>query len=458
MDVPLAASHHLRNAINTGKSIPHEVLEKYEIPIVASVLKLYLLELPDSLVSSHVYEIIKTIYTTTAPNTSENARVSVIQSTLGQLRLANIATLDAVTTHFTRLIELTSADEEYVAALAANLAPCILRPKTETSLSMTERYNVRLVRDLLAHKDAIFGELKRASSLSHTSSGANRPRAISTDESRRREYMEERQRAIAEKSAHRARAPSPFRQSFGEPRVPTPVSGHRRDKSAGGAETRFPVNASPAASPITARQRGASLEVPSSPPVSQPQLQPPQSPPKTNGNANTAARREDQGQGQEPNTINVSKLRNRERSDTNGSVVMMSSSISNPAEFASYYNSTAPGADSQPGATQAQPDSTQPDKRNSQGSQQQQVEVEKRNSLNRAARVGAARRKDTAGLARQSLVGKRDSTASARDSVGSVGTVGTAGGVGGAGVEMVQSPVDDERKGVELTDRPMDLD
>ncbi len=46
VDVPLAATHHLRNAINNGKPIPKEVLEGYEIPIVASVLKLYLLELP----------------------------------------------------------------------------------------------------------------------------------------------------------------------------------------------------------------------------------------------------------------------------------------------------------------------------------------------------------------------------------------------------------------------------
>ena len=46
VDVPLAATHHLRNTINTGKPIPREVLERYEIPIVASALKLYLLELP----------------------------------------------------------------------------------------------------------------------------------------------------------------------------------------------------------------------------------------------------------------------------------------------------------------------------------------------------------------------------------------------------------------------------
>ncbi|KAF2789264.1 hypothetical protein K505DRAFT_313444 [Melanomma pulvis-pyrius CBS 109.77] len=249
-DVPLAQTHDLRAAIDTGKTFPQEVLEKYDIPIVASVLKLYLLELPDSLVSSHVYEIIKTIYSTTATDASEETRVSVIQSTLGQLRLANIATLDAITTHFTRLIELTSADEAYVTALATNLAPCILRPRQESSLTMNERYSYRLIRDLFAHKDSIFGELKRASTLTHSSSGAQRPRAISTDESNRRANFEERSRALAAQRSPRATSPGP-----------NPRGSHRRDRS----QTRFPVNT---ASP-TAERRGTagsrnSLEVPGS--------------------------------------------------------------------------------------------------------------------------------------------------------------------------------------------------
>ena len=190
-----------------------------------------LINIRDSLVSSHVYEIVKTIYSTTATDASESARISVIQNTLGQLRLANIASLDAITTHFTRLIELTSADEAYVAALAQNLAPCILRPRTENSLTMNERFNYRLVRDLFARKEAIFGELKRASSQAQASAG--RARAISTDESSRRANMEERARAIVA-SGSRSRASSP-----------APIRTHRRERSTGfAAETRFPVHTS----------------------------------------------------------------------------------------------------------------------------------------------------------------------------------------------------------------------
>jgi hypothetical protein len=51
VDVPLAQTHDLRAAIDTGKTFPQEVLEKYDIPIVASVLKLYLLELPGRFIS-----------------------------------------------------------------------------------------------------------------------------------------------------------------------------------------------------------------------------------------------------------------------------------------------------------------------------------------------------------------------------------------------------------------------
>lgn len=243
MDVPLSATHRLRNEINTGKPVSLEVLEQYEVPIVASLLKLYLLELPDAVVSSSLYEIIKTIYSgsTTADPAAASTRVSVLQNTLSQLRLANIATLDAIITHFARLIDLTSADETYVSSLAQNIAPCILRPRTETTLSFEEKYNYRFLRDLLAHKDAIFSELKRTISLTHSASvlraasgtSVGRPRAVSSDESNRRANMEERARAIANKSRNVSPSPVP-KDSLMEQ--------HRKRDSSRGPDTRFPVH------------------------------------------------------------------------------------------------------------------------------------------------------------------------------------------------------------------------
>ncbi|KAI9158780.1 RhoGAP and Fes/CIP4 domain-containing protein [Paramyrothecium foliicola] len=263
VDVPLSQVHKLRAKVNDGKPFSPDVFSEFDIPTVASLLKLYLLELPDSLVSSHVYEIVRTIYTSAADG-NDASRVAVLQQTLSQLRLTNIATLDACMNHFTRLIDLTSADEEYISSLATLLAPCILRPRTETSLTLEEKHAYKLVRDLFSHKEAIFSELKRMSSVNHSSAASsNRPRAISTDESNRKALMEERNRALLEKAHNtRGRATSP---------APSP-RGHRRDRSTGGAETRFPIQTSPTSA--AERQRASlgglgglkrsSLEVPGS--------------------------------------------------------------------------------------------------------------------------------------------------------------------------------------------------
>lgn len=124
---------------------------------------------------------------------------------------------------------------------------------------MHEKHSYRLIRDLFAHKEAIFGELKRASTLSHTPSGGNasnaaRVRAISTDESNRRANMEARNRAIASKSRNSSPAPHGNARS------------HRRDRSSDPPTTRFPIQTNQT-SPTAGEQRRvairASLEVPS---------------------------------------------------------------------------------------------------------------------------------------------------------------------------------------------------
>ncbi|KAG8624026.1 hypothetical protein KVT40_009002 [Elsinoe batatas] len=481
VDVPLGASHHLRNAILTAKGAPFEMLERYDVPIVASLLKLYLLELPDSIVSSQVYEIVKTIYTTTAQSTDEATRVSVIQSTLGQLRLANIATLDAITTHFTRLIELTSADEQYVASLATALAPCILRPKQENSLTVTEKYNMRLVRDLFAHKDAIFGELKRAASLSSAQAKAaeTRQKFEQRDESNRREAMEERQRAI-QANAERIRAPSPnpmSRVSMGGPLA----VGHRRERSTS-AETRFPIATSASNSPSGSRPRGGSLEVPLSPPHG-PFANPvavPTDKPQTNGHTSQAPPPppKDDISPTNPTIQTDSKPTSRDRSTTintnptsEASPIHLSSTLSYPADFMSpshYYSYSQD--DSLPpsqrtSVAHSEADSIHhPPRHGSTASISAREAIQKRDSLTRGGAAGRSgsngpatgnfSRRGTSGLQRQSLVGKRDS-------VGSTGS-GVAGVLGeytGLGAERVEEEGQEEergRRGVELVDKPMD--
>lgn len=183
-EVPLSAIHHLRQGINTGEPIQKEKLQFYETPIVANALKLFLLELPDSLIPSSIYDIIKTIYQTHGTDEDARTRIFALQNTLSQLKVTNIATLDAICTHFCRLITITSADSMYITELSASISLCILRPRLETSLTQHDRHGFRLVQDLLNYKDRIFSDLKRG-----TTSTAHR-RAVSTQENKRRADVE----------------------------------------------------------------------------------------------------------------------------------------------------------------------------------------------------------------------------------------------------------------------------
>jgi hypothetical protein len=136
-----------------------------------------------------VYDIVKSIYASNNNLEDIRSRISAIQNTLSQLRVTNIATLDALTQHFGRLIDITHADEDYISDLAQQLSYCILRPRIESSVTQHDRHAQRLIIDLIIHRDKVFKELKRQS--------IRKTKPESLDESHRRERVEARSRAVS---------------------------------------------------------------------------------------------------------------------------------------------------------------------------------------------------------------------------------------------------------------------
>lgn len=264
---------------------------------------------------------------------------------------------------------------------------------------MHEKHAYRLIRDLFAHKEEIFGELKRASTLSHTPSGGNasnsvRMRAISTDESNRRANMEARNRAIASKSRNSSPAPHPNGRS------------HRRDRSSDPPATRFPIHtSSPVVNESQPRRAAvrASLEVPeeSTSPVTERQSK----------------------------ASNVSSLINS--INNNNSPVTTKPIPEDPP----------------PPSAQAEPESNYTHYTASEETNGTTTFAEKRESLNRSSRF-PPRKAGTAGSMGRNAIGSRTSVeagAGNRDSVhrDSMASLGEEGGGG-------------ERQGVQLIDKPMD--
>lgn len=394
----------------------------------------------DSLVSSQVYEVIKTIYSTPDSTSSPSARVAVLQNTLGQLRLANIATLDAITTHFTRLVELTSADEAYISSLAQTLAPCILRPRVENTLTMQERHGQRLVRDLFDHKDEIFGELKRASVATHGASTARGRPSISTpDESNRRANMEARTKAIVSRS--RATSPAPAHiDSVGA------NARHRRDRSVGDPAARFPVVASPTVSRDHVHRRGRySLDVPDADPST---------PPSSASHAHA-------GYDGAPGAAQITPLRVKPgRSDTNGSL-----SAADAAAAAAGIAATAHSATS---STSVDDQSYVPPRGSSlddPASTGGSVGVEKKNSLTRQPIAHRTSRKGTFSSTSSGLALNSRSSTTDRDSVGSMPAepneaerdANANGQAQGQDASYGHQQAQRGAHGVQLVDQPMDF-
>ncbi|CAY71889.1 Rho GTPase-activating protein [Komagataella phaffii] len=184
--VQLTMTHELRKRINhilldsdsalNGDSKSYEkILAEYDAPVVTNVLKLYLLELPDSLVTGDYYDSIKSLYNQFGSADQTNERINGLVSFLTSLPTNNIATLDAILTHFNRIIETVKQNKtedpalqqrhinDFKEKISHEFSTLVLRPKFNSghSTGLNDKHCYKLVLDLLNNKQEIFGKVKK---------------------------------------------------------------------------------------------------------------------------------------------------------------------------------------------------------------------------------------------------------------------------------------------------------
>ncbi|SCU83548.1 LADA_0C12090g1_1 [Lachancea dasiensis] len=181
--VKLNSTHKLRSALNQA-SFEEEaeiinILNDFakEPSTIASVLKIYLLELPEPLISNDVYDILEALYAEFPPTNEESdeqatidsRRVNGISNALNSLSKPHIASLDAITSHFSRLIKIlkmgSSATSEvlaneFVQSVSQEFSNCIIRVKTSSGNNL----GYKIFFDLLMFRKPIFRELRRSNS------------------------------------------------------------------------------------------------------------------------------------------------------------------------------------------------------------------------------------------------------------------------------------------------------
>ncbi|KAI0305821.1 hypothetical protein B0F90DRAFT_1693763 [Multifurca ochricompacta] len=167
-EVPLAVVHHLReslNAVPPEQPIPGDIMTKYDPPVLASAVKLWLLELDPPIALWEGWEDLRRLYpmvpsvgsTTTKgerESTDEHERLEALKVALLRLPKIHLYVLDAIVLHLRTLIDNTKVeeiDEVYVTKLALSIGRTILRPKVETSVSVQDRHAATFFVDLIKH-------------------------------------------------------------------------------------------------------------------------------------------------------------------------------------------------------------------------------------------------------------------------------------------------------------------
>lgn len=241
---PLSEIQNLRNQINNGREFDgFEVFSGVPLQVVISTLKEFLLELPDSIVTSTVYDIIKTTYTKSNDSagvieTPDEVKAQVMQRVdrlvglITHLPRVNITCLQTLFTHLAEICGLPESEDpdfdgaepvpSAVQNLARTLAPYILRPRFTTALSMTDKHPAQFVQDMILHRVRIF---EGAQARLNQRSQARSERSASVSKANRRSLIEARSKVIAAMSQNSSSASGHRSQSSvsSTPRSPSPI-------------------------------------------------------------------------------------------------------------------------------------------------------------------------------------------------------------------------------------------
>ncbi|KAJ1560400.1 hypothetical protein HK405_007240 [Cladochytrium tenue] len=159
----LPSVHLLRvelNASLAGMKVPQSRLQRESPAVIAGVLKLFFLELPTSMCTHDIYDVLKIVYSASdsvgVPEDPE-VRIKSISSLLTTLPPSHYETLKIFAGLMHEVVRDLGAFDKRIKRLAYSIAPCIIRPKEETSATLADEHPFLLTVDLLMHFPDLFG-------------------------------------------------------------------------------------------------------------------------------------------------------------------------------------------------------------------------------------------------------------------------------------------------------------
>ncbi|OBZ86446.1 Rho-GTPase-activating protein 8, partial [Choanephora cucurbitarum] len=128
-------------------------LKLYDVCTLANVIRVYLLELPECLLTYDFYETVKILYS--GQQDDEESRIVSTAKLLSTLPSANYHTIKAFCRHMSRLLAYQTSDK-LLQTICSLFSYVLLRPRQYSSTNVHDRHPKRLLRDLLIFYDKVF--------------------------------------------------------------------------------------------------------------------------------------------------------------------------------------------------------------------------------------------------------------------------------------------------------------
>ncbi|GAA5949780.1 hypothetical protein JCM3765_007687 [Sporobolomyces pararoseus] len=182
-ETPLSSQHALRSVLNSPQTVSQlppsqlqDLLQPFDLPILCSVAKLWLLELETPVLTFSAYEELKALFpgriTIVSDGNDEGGKKGVdregLVKVLGKLPAVHFETLRLLLSHLYELttIEPTSEKSDsrqtYLSKLSLSLSRPLLRPRQETALTIDDKFPAAVVGELLKGGQELLAEIEEA--------------------------------------------------------------------------------------------------------------------------------------------------------------------------------------------------------------------------------------------------------------------------------------------------------
>ncbi|KAI7872677.1 Rho GTPase activation protein, partial [Spinellus fusiger] len=158
--VALSTVHTARAEMNMdSRRLEPALVDSYSPGLLVAVLRLFLLELPEPLMTYDLYESVCALYTN--DNQDESLRLLPLSHLIATLPASHFYTLDLLLSHIDS--HLQTCQGRSLEETSQCLGPIFLRARTESLATLTSQVPFQLTRDLLQHYKHIFSENTRHS-------------------------------------------------------------------------------------------------------------------------------------------------------------------------------------------------------------------------------------------------------------------------------------------------------